>query len=188
MTWHPRLVLKNKAACGNRKFLRGRAKLDTKINEGKNYATPYQSKTMWAQILCENNIPYILFLCIVHLIWRQGKIVQLRKQFTTDKLNVQLQNTYHNSYFICTSAKLYVGIVHSFSTSAKEKAKLQNTWHNCKTTCTTAKKTARWRFSFALSKFYMFCQGKCQLSVFFLRDKHTTFYGRLHVLYVSTIW
>jgi hypothetical protein len=38
------------------------------------------------------------------------------------------------------SAKLYVGIVHSFSTSAKEKAQLQNTWHNCKTNCTTAKK------------------------------------------------
>jgi hypothetical protein len=35
---------------------------------------------------------------------------------------------------------LYVGIVHSFSTSAKEKAQLQNTWHNCKTNCTTAKK------------------------------------------------
>jgi hypothetical protein len=50
------------------------------------------------------------------------------------------KNTQHNSYFICTSAKFYVGIVHRFSTSAKEKAQLQNTWHNCKTNCTTAKK------------------------------------------------
>ncbi len=65
---------------------------------------------------------------------RQGKkIVQLQKQFTTDKLNVQLQNTWYNSYFICTSAKLYIGLVHSFSTSAKEKK------HNCKIHGTNAK-------------------------------------------------
>jgi hypothetical protein len=67
-------------------------------------------------------------------------IVQPQKQFTTDKRNVHLQNTQHNSYFICTSANLYVGIIYSFSTSAKQKAPLQNTWHNCKTNCTTAKK------------------------------------------------
>ncbi len=46
--------------------------------------------------------------------------------------------------------KLYIGIVHSFSTSAKEKVQLQNTWHNCKTICTTAKKNAQWQFSCAL--------------------------------------
>jgi hypothetical protein len=67
-------------------------------------------------------------------IWKaRENIVQLQKQFTTDKLNVQLQNTSHNNYFICTSAKLYVGIIHSFSTSAKQKAQL------LKTNGTTAK-------------------------------------------------
>jgi hypothetical protein len=44
-------------------------------------------------------------------------------------------------YFICTSAKFYVGIIHSFSSSAKQKAQLQNTWQNFKTNCTTAKKS-----------------------------------------------
>ena len=90
-------------------------------------------------------------------------IVQLWKQFTTDKRNVQLQNTYHNSYFICTSANLYVGIIYSFSTSAKQKAQLQNTWHNCKSNCTTAKKNELWQFSFAL-------HSSCAIvSVFWLR-------------------
>jgi hypothetical protein len=36
--------------------------------------------------------------------------------------------------------KLYVGIIHNLSTSAKQKAQLQNTWHNYKNNCTTAKK------------------------------------------------
>ncbi len=31
-------------------------------------------------------------------------------------------------------------------------------------------------------------RGNVSYMFFFLRDKHTTFYGRLHVLYVSTIW
>ncbi len=39
-----------------------------------------------------------------------------------------------------------------------------------------------------LSKFYVFCQGICQLTVFFLRDKHTTFYGRLRVLWGNNLW
>ncbi len=86
-----------------------------------------------------------------YFLWKaRENIVQLQKQFTTDKLNVQLQNAQHNNYFICTSAKLYVGIVHSFSTSAKESEQLLNTWHNFKTICTTAKKNAKWQFSFAL--------------------------------------
>ncbi len=36
--------------------------------------------------------------------------------------------------------------------------------------------------TYILSKLYVFCQGKCQLTVFFIHDKHTTFYGRLRVL------
>ncbi len=36
--------------------------------------------------------------------------------------------------------------------------------------------------AYILSKFYVFGQGKCQLSVFFLRNKYTRFYGRQHAL------
>ncbi len=36
--------------------------------------------------------------------------------------------------------------------------------------------------AYILSKFYVFGQGKCQSSIFFLRNKYTTFYGRQHVL------
>jgi hypothetical protein len=68
-------------------------------------------------------------------------IVQLQKQFTTDKLSVQLQNTSHNSYFICTSVNIYVGIVHSFSTSANEKSTTAKYMAQCKTIYTTAKKS-----------------------------------------------
>jgi hypothetical protein len=87
---------------------------------------------LWQEI--DLGVPYLTTMKA------RENIVQLGKQFTTDKQNVQLQNTKHNSIFICTSANLYVGIIYSFSTSAKQKAQLQNTWHNCKTNCTTAKK------------------------------------------------
>jgi hypothetical protein len=74
-----------------------------------------------------------IVLGVTHLTTMKARenIVELQKQSTTDKWN---------SYFICTSANLYVGIIYSFSTSAKQKAQLKNTWHNCKTNCTTAKK------------------------------------------------
>jgi hypothetical protein len=83
--------------------------------------------------------------------------------------------------------------VHSFSTSAKEKAQLQNAWHNCKTNCTTMKKMHNGNFPLPshvyVCNFHMSLQFLYEFAIFMsVCNSHVTSpaltYAALHGFYV----